>query len=86
MPKTMVQLRIFSYFHGCATICHVDLTTSAVTSYIFNSADPTRKHTMMERIWLVSFSEFKMELLQSGRTHASCNCKITSRRMTHLIA
>jgi len=86
MPKTMVQLAYVQFFSWFALFAMWIYTTSAVTSHIYHSTDPTTEAynegaSMVGNLFgvyngIAAFAALLLPVL----------AKYTSRRMTHLIA
>ncbi len=86
MPKTMVQLAYVQFFSWFALFSMWIYTTSAVTSHIFNSADPTTK-AFNDGADLVSdlFGIYN-GIAAIAALFLPILARYTSRRVTHFIA
>ncbi len=86
MPKTMVQLAYVQFFSWFALFAMWIYTTSAVTSYIFNSTDPTSQayNDGADLVGLL-FGIYN-GIAALAALMLPIIAKYTSRRMTHFIA
>ncbi len=86
MPKTMVQLAYVQFFSWFALFAMWIYTTSAVTSYIFNSIDPTSQayNDGADLVGLL-FGIYN-GIAALAALMLPVIAKYTSRRMTHFIA
>jgi maltose/moltooligosaccharide transporter len=86
MPKTMVQLAYVQFFSWFALFAMWIYTTSAVTSYIFNSTDPTSQAYNDGADLVSSLFGIYNGIAALAALLLPVIAKYTSRRMTHFIA
>ncbi len=86
MPKTMVQLAFVQFFSWFALFAMWIYTTSAVTSHIFNSTDPTSKAYNDGADLVSSLFGIYNGIAAIAALFLPILAKYTSRRITHLIA
>ncbi|MBP9925805.1 MAG: MFS transporter [Cyclobacteriaceae bacterium] len=86
MPKTMIQLAYVQFFSWFALFAMWIYTTSAVTSYIFNSTDPMSKAYNDGADLVSSLFGVYNGIAALAALFLPIIAKYTSRRMTHFIA
>ena len=86
MPKTMMQLAYVQFFSWFALFAMWIYSTSAVTSHIFNSTDPTTKAYNDGADLVGSLFGIYNGIAAIAALFLPILAKYTSRRMTHLIA
>lgn len=86
MPKTMIQLAYVQFFSWFALFAMWIYTTSAVTSYIFNSTDPTSKAYNEGADLVGNLFGVYNGIAAFAALLLPIVAKYTSRRMTHFIA
>lgn len=86
MPKTMVQLAYVQFFSWFALFAMWIYTTSAVTSYIFNSTDPTSQAYNDGADLVGMLFGIYNGIAALAALMLPIIAKYTSRKMTHFIA
>jgi maltose/moltooligosaccharide transporter len=86
MPKTMVQLAYVQFFSWFALFAMWIYTTSAVTSHIYNSTDPTTEAYNEGASMVGNLFGVYNGIAALAALLLPVLAKYTSRRMTHLIA
>jgi len=86
MPKTMVQLAYVQFFSWFALFAMWIYTTSAVTSYIFNSTDPTSQAYNDGADLVSSLFGIYNGIAALAALMLPIIAKYTSRRIAHFIA
>lgn len=86
MPKTMIQLAYVQFFSWFALFAMWIYTTSAVTSYIFNSTDPMSKAYNDGADLVSSLFGVYNGIAALAALFLPIIAKYTSRKMTHFIA
>ncbi len=86
MPKTMVQLAYVQFFSWFALFAMWIYTTSAVTSYIFNSTDPTSQAYNDGADLVSSLFGIYNGIAALAALLLPIIAKYTSRKMAHFIA
>lgn len=86
MPKTMIQLAYVQFFSWFALFAMWIYTTSAVTSYIFNSSDPTTQAYNDGADLVSSLFGVYNGIAAVAALFLPIIAKYTSRKMTHFIA
>jgi len=86
MPKTMMQLAYVQFFSWFALFAMWIYSTSAVTSHIFNSTDPTSKAYNDGADLVSSLFGIYNGIAALAALFLPILAKYTSRRITHLIA
>ena len=86
MPKTMIQLAYVQFFSWFALFAMWIYTTSAVTSYVFNSSDPTSQAYNDGADLVSSLFGIYNGIAALAALMLPIIAKYTSRRITHFIA
>jgi maltose/moltooligosaccharide transporter len=86
MPKTMIQLAYVQFFTWFALFAMWIYTTSAVTSHIFNSTDPTSQAYNDGADLVSNLFGIYNGIAALAALFLPIIAKYTSRRMTHFIA
>ncbi len=86
MPKTMMQLAYVQFFSWFALFAMWIYSTSAITSHIFNSSDPTTKAYNDGADLVSSLFGIYNGIAAIAALFLPILAKYTSRRITHLIA
>ncbi len=86
MPKTMIQLAFVQFFSWFALFAMWIYTVSAVTSHIYNSSDPTSLAYNEGADWVSLLFGGYNGIAALAALALPLLAKVTSRRVTHLIA
>ncbi len=86
MPKAMIQLAFVQFFSWFALFAMWIYTTSAVTSHIYGSSDPTSQAYNDGADWVTLLFSGYNGVAALSALLLPFLAKVTSRRITHLIA